>query len=151
MLETLPHSGDPDPKFGAVVMSGLEFGRRDAGTFILDGKNQLLAFDSDAKAGVGAARVAQNIGETFLNNAEEGGFAFEGEAGNVSRHVELDIEAGALFEAFHIPTQGRSEAELIEQRRMEDIGKSADVVFDFSDVAQTIGNFFLEVSAGKFH
>ncbi len=67
-----------------------------------------------------------DVGETFLDDAEEGDFYGLREAREIDGCEELRFDAAALAEAVDVFLEGGDEAEIVEQRRMEEIGKRAD-------------------------
>ena len=96
--------------------------------------------------GGGAAGVALDVGEAFLNYAEKGDFDGLGEAREIGVGEELRLDAAALTEAVNIFPEGRDEAEIVEQRRMKEIGERAD----FAGHLLREGAGFFEGTRGGF-
>src|SRR3984957_7008484 len=83
---------------------------------------------SDADAGARAAGMAVHVGERFLHDAEDGGFAFAGEAAEVRRQLDFDRNVAALGKFFDEPAQRRLQTHFVEQRRMQQVRDGAQVI-----------------------
>ena len=75
--------------------------------------------------GGGASGMTMNVGQTLLQNTEEDQLDFFGHAAEVFGDIELDIDFAAPGEAVDVPLGGRSEAELIKEGRVQQIGERA--------------------------
>ena len=84
----------------------------------------------DANDCGGAIGVAMDVGEAFLHDAEQSDFGFRGKAHQVRGDIHGDADSGAGFKPLRVPMEGGTEAEFIEQRRVQQIGKSADLAGD---------------------
>jgi len=73
-----------------------------------------------------AAGMALNVGETFLNDAEESDFERLRETLEINLSNELRVNATAFAETVDVFLEGGDEAEVVEKRGMEEVGKSAD-------------------------
>src|SRR5258708_161534 len=77
----------------------------------------LQALHADGRGA--AARMAMNVGQTFLHNAKEGNFQVTRQATEILGQLQIDIDLAALAESVDIPLQSRFQADLIEQRGMQ--------------------------------
>ena len=69
-----------------------------------------------------------NVGEAFLYDTKGGELEFAGKPGKVFGNIEADINAAAFGEAFYIPLERGGQAEIVEQRGMQEIGHGADAL-----------------------
>ncbi len=102
---------------------------------------------AQADLGGGAAGVTLDVGETLLNDAEEGdlhglGKAFEGSEGK-----QLGFNAAALAEAVDVFLESGEQAEVIEKRGMEEIRKSTDFA---GHLLGEVASFFEGAGGGLF-
>jgi hypothetical protein len=83
-----------------------------------DGDEAGVAFNADR--GRGGAGVTMNVGERFLNDAENGEFEFFFEAAEVFVDVDGDRDAAAFGEQFGVSADGSNQARFFKQRRMKE-------------------------------
>src|SRR5262249_39229440 len=93
---------------------------------IADVDSDVIAGPDEAKAGHGTSRVAKNIGQAFLDDAEDGGFEILRKPAEVFGQVEINGNLAAFRKAFDVPAQGRTQAGFVEQRRVEQVGNGAN-------------------------
>src|SRR5262249_16794165 len=74
-----------------------------------------------------AARVAMDVGQAFLGDAEERDFDVAWQPSYVISIDEVDGDAAARGEAIAEPPQGGGEAGIVQERRGEDVGERADI------------------------
>src|SRR4029077_11110902 len=82
---------------------------------------------AQANRGRLAAGVALNVCQTFLNDAKESSLGFLWEAAKAGLQVQLHFHAAALAEAFGVLFDGGNQAELVQKRRVQEIGESANL------------------------
>lgn len=70
--------------------------------------------------------MALDVGEAFLNDAEESSFNGLRQASKIGEQIELSVDATALAEAESVFLESRDEAEFIEERRMQEKRECAD-------------------------
>ena len=102
---------------------------------------------AQANLGVGAAGVTLDVGETFLNDAEEGdlhglGKAFEGSEGE-----QLSFDTAALAETVDVFLESGEQAEVVEKRGMEEVRKCADFP---GHLLGEVASFFEGAGGGLF-
>src|SRR5206468_10968050 len=73
-----------------------------------------------------ASGIAVHVCKALLNDAEQRGFGITGEPWQLGSDLDLHFDAATLLESFGVPVYGGSQAALVEQRGMQDIGESAD-------------------------
>jgi hypothetical protein len=81
---------------------------------------------AQADHGLIAAGMALNVGKAFLYDAKEGGFGVLGQTREAGLKIQLDGDAAALAEPLGIFLDGGNEAELVEERGMEKVGKGTN-------------------------
>ena len=102
-------------------------GRKDhAAAEVNDFEDDNGAFLAKANLGGGAAGMALDIGETFLNDAEQGEFDRLGQAAEFGKQIKLRIDRTALRETVSVFAERGDEAQIVEQGGMEEIRKRAD-------------------------
>lgn len=73
--------------------------------------------------------MAKDIVQSLLNDSEYGCLQFCGEPGELcGLKIERGADATALGESPQEPGDGGTEADLIEQRRMQEMGNAADLL-----------------------
>ncbi len=68
-----------------------------------------------------------NIAETLLHDPKQRHFNSFREPPQIRRRLQLDLHPTALGEAVREPAHRRSQAALIQQRRMQQVGQRADI------------------------
>jgi hypothetical protein len=120
LLDAFTHAGDSDTltDFGSFI--GMGYADADAviGDLERNGIGGLLDAD-DAIPGFG---VAMNIGERFLDDAEQSDLQFAGHAFVVRGNLEADAKAGTIGEAADVSVERSGEARFFEHWRMEKRG-----------------------------
>src|SRR6202522_4776338 len=91
--------------------------------------------------------MTMNIGETLLNNPEDGKLHFFGQIREIRRNVELGINFTAFGESLDIPAKGRSEPRFIQQRRMQQIGNGTNLLTCLLDQGSVFGDPFGRIRA----
>jgi hypothetical protein len=123
-----------------------------------DGDQAGVAFNADR--GRGGAGVTMNVGERFLNDAENGEFEFFFEAAEVFVDVDGDRDAAAFGEQFGVSGDGSDQARFFKKRRMKErrneanfanrcaseAGAGADQLVDFA-----IGGGYAAADFGESH
>jgi len=102
---------------------------------------------AQANLGGGAAGVALDVGETFLNDAEERDFHGLGKAFEGSEGKQLSFNAAALAEAVDVFLEGGEQAKVVEKRGMEEIRKSTDFA---GHLLGEVASFFEGAGGGLF-
>ena len=77
--------------------------------------------------GGGAAGMALNIGKTFLNDAKESDFERLRQALELGIGNELGLNPAAFAKAVGVLLEGGDETEIVEERRMEQVGERANL------------------------
>jgi hypothetical protein len=70
--------------------------------------------------------MALDVGETLLGDAEERGFGDLGKTAKTCKEFERGFDAAALAETVHVFLKSGDEAEVVEQRRMQEVRESTD-------------------------
>src|SRR5580692_10639961 len=70
--------------------------------------------------------MPQDVGKTFLNHAEQSGFFFWRKALQRFVNDQIHVDAAAARKALGIPLQSGLQAEFVKQRRVQQVGKSAN-------------------------
>jgi hypothetical protein len=134
---------------GAAVANGGEFLGGDALTEIADFDEEAGAVESDMDVRGLAAGVAVNIGQTFLDDAEDGEFQVVGQAVEFG-DGKINLNRGALLQTLDIPSQSGAEAEFIEQRGMKQIRRGAKFLIQFAGEGEGFLYGFAKFRAGVF-
>ena len=123
--DTFTHACQAD----ADVGSGLkEVGEQFAGhafTVIADAENGAGRRGVQRDCSARAFGVAMDVGERFLENTEEHEFGGARQAAHVIGNIGDQFDAAAFGEAFGVPARGGSEANFVEERRMEKVRDGA--------------------------
>src|SRR5262245_29927743 len=77
-----------------------------------------------------ATRVPMNIPQAFLYDAEERGFYVGSKASDIIHDQQFYLNTAALLDSAHKPLQGRNQAGFVEQRRVEQVRYSSQVLDD---------------------
>jgi|SRR5208282_379422 len=101
-------------------------GKLHAATVIDDLQGYRRRVFAETDGGGVAAGMALNVGEAFLNDAEEGDFDGLRQAAEVLGKDKFGFNAAALAETADIFLESGDQAKFIEQRRMEKVGEGAD-------------------------
>lgn len=126
LSHALAHAGDAHAEARFVRLRGTVGGKLHAATEVDDFEGDKRIFLTETDFGSGAAGVALDIGETFLDNAEEGQFDGLRETVELGEEEELRVDGAALAEALGVFLQGGDETEIVEERRVEKIREGAD-------------------------
>ena len=89
--------------------------------------------------------MALNIGESFLDDAEESGFDGLRQAIESGQDEKLGIDAAAVGETLRVFLEGGDEAEIIEERRVEEVRESTDFA---GDLLREVAGFFEGAKGG---
>ena len=121
-----PNAGAPGVEIG-------EFFLGDAVAIVLNFEGDLggIAINTDA-SGL-AAGVPVNIGEGFLDNAEDDQLHIGSKPSEVIRNGEIDFEEAAIHEAHDVPAKSAGEAAFFEQRRMEQVRSGPNLLAQLTD------------------
>ena len=127
LSHALAHAGDTDAETGFVRLLRTIVGREmQAPAKVDDFESDGGVFLKQANPGGRATGMALNVGEAFLDDAEQGGFDRLGQAGELRAELEASVDAAAFAEPLEVFVERGDETEIIEKRRVEKIGKSAD-------------------------
>jgi len=99
---------------------------RNAVAVILYQKNRDIIFAAEVDYYGSRSGVTVNVGESFLENAEQSDLRVFVKAVGEVIGAEVDVQAAALSETFYVPTSGGVQSEFVEERRMEEVGDGAD-------------------------
>src|ERR1700722_2893168 len=120
------HAGDADAEARLAAMGGA-VGRNDhAAAEVGDFEGDALRIFAEDDLGALAAGVALDVGEAFLGDAEERGFGNLGKAPKTGEEFEGSFDAVAFAEPVDVFLERGGEAEVVEQRWMEEVGEGAD-------------------------
>src|SRR5690242_7176306 len=86
-----------------------------------------------------ATGVALDVGERLLSNAEKAHFQFGGKTAECIGQVEVYADTAALRETRGVPAQRGGQSELIEQRRVQEIGYGTDLLNTFFKGFRALG------------
>src|SRR5690349_19765237 len=92
--------------------------------------------------------MAMDIGEGFLNEAKDDQFRILGKPAEVLRNAQVNLEAAALGETLHIPTEGFGEAVFVEKRRMQQIRHGTNFLTQLLDEFFGLLGVFGKLRAG---
>src|ERR1700722_4294925 len=134
---------------GAAVANGFEFLGGNALAEVADFDEEAGGVESDMDVRGFAAGVAGNCGQTFLDDAEDGEFQVTGQAVEFG-DGKIDLDGGALLQAFDVPSQGGAESEFIEQRRMQQIRGGAKFLIQFTGEGEGFLNGFAKFRVRVF-
>src|SRR5438477_12483803 len=73
-----------------------------------------------------AVRMALDIRKALLQDPEDGYFCLRRKPLELSRNLNIDLNAGSLGESGRVPSCGGRQPQLIQQGRMKQVGKRAD-------------------------
>src|SRR6516225_7241465 len=121
----LAHAGDTDAQpawAGRVAV----FRRGDAAAVVGDFQSDACGVVAKSYSSELASGMALNIGEALLGDPEKGGFDNLRKSAKTGRQFEGDVDTAAFAETVDIFLEGRDEAEIVEQRRVQQIRKGAD-------------------------
>jgi hypothetical protein len=127
LSHALAHAGDADAESGFLrLLRRIVRRKTQASAKVDDFESDGGVLLEEANFGAGAAGVALNVGETFLDNTKEGKLDGLRQAGELRAEFEASVDAAAFAEALSILLESGNEAEIVEKGRVEKIGKSAD-------------------------
>src|SRR5450432_2634397 len=101
-----------------------------------------------------------NVGERFLDNAENGRFQLPRNSSKFAIQLQADFNAAALLKSFREPADRGNQAHFIEKRRVQQIRNGSEfvryLVHDFSIFGQAGSDFGanalrLSLQGGKIH
>ena len=122
---------------GALGLAVLPRGQTFAPVANFEGQFAMLAGDADA--GARAPGMAMHVGEGFLDDAEDGGFTFAGQAAQVRGQFQFHLNVAAFGKFFDEPAQRGAQTHFVEQRRMQQVRDGAQVVGHIAQDFQAIG------------
>jgi len=140
------HAGNAHAKARDIGLGWAVGGKLHAATVIddLQGDRGRVFAETDGRRV--AAGMALDVGEAFLNDAEEGYFNELRQAAELFGKDKFGLNAAAFAETADIFLERGDKAEFIEQRRMQEIGESAD----FAGHLLQKGTGFFEGAFGGF-
>ena len=71
-----------------------------------------------------------NVGQGLLDDTKDGQFQVGREPPEVLGNIEIDLQVAAFHQTLHIPPDGLRQTIFIQQRRMQKIGRSADLLVE---------------------
>jgi hypothetical protein len=102
---------------------------------------------TQANHGLIAPGMALNVGKTLLHDPKESGFGVLGQTGEAGLEIQLNGDAAAFAEPLGIFLDGGNEAELVEERRMQEVRKGANLAGHFFKQAAGFGKGMLRTFA----
>jgi len=123
---TFTHAGNADAVTGRPEGLAI-FGREHALAVVGNLENDGVYIFAERDVCLFAPGVALDVGKTFLGDAEEGGFDHLREAAIAWRKFKRDFDAAALTKAVDVFLEGGDQTKVVEQGRMEQIRKRADL------------------------
>jgi len=123
---TLTHTWNADAEASFAGRRTAVGGKGHAVAKVDDFELEVGVLLAETDLGGGAAGMALNVGKTFLDDTEECDFEGLRETLEIGEGNELRFDAAALTEALDVFLESGEKAEIVEQRRMEEIGKGAD-------------------------
>jgi len=120
------HAGNTHAEARDIGLGWAIGGKLHAATVIGDLQGDLGRIFAETDGGGAAAGMALNVGEAFLNDAEEGDFDGLRQAAEVFGKDKFGFNAAALAETADIFLESGNQAKFIEQRRMEKVGEGAN-------------------------
>ena len=80
-----------------------------------------IAFEQDeAKR---AAGMLMDVGQPFLDDAEQGGFHLAAEPAEIGRNPDLNLDPGSLVETLSVRLQRLCQPDFVQQGRMQEVGE----------------------------
>ncbi len=145
---TFTHAWDADAETSFAGRRTAVGGKGHAVAKVDDFEGEVGFLLAETDLGGGTAGMALNVGETFLDDAEESDFEGLRETLEIGASDELRVDAAALTEALDVFLESGEKAKIVEQGRMEEIGKGADFTGhllgkDASSFERDSGGFFL--------
>jgi hypothetical protein len=118
LVDTFADAGNPHAEWYLRRGAGKYVEKSDAIVLDFDGKRAWAACDANGRRG--SPRVAMNVGERFLHDAEHGKFQFLFHAAEIIRDVNLDGNSAALGKEFSVRTKRRDEPCFFQHGRMQE-------------------------------
>lgn len=82
-----------------------------------------------------------------MDDTKQGRLGFRGESSEVCRDIHSELDGASFLEAFRVPADRGSQAGLVEQGRMQEIGKRSNL---FADLAGSFAAFFEDALGLRF-
>ncbi len=128
-LDALAHFEESDARREVQIILEIEV---HAFAAIGDFEADAGALANQANGGPGTAGMAMNIGQTFLHDAKEDQFVFGGKGAGGFGDVEVDGNFAAFGKTGDVPLEGGAEIAGFQRRRMEKVGKRANLSHDLA-------------------
>jgi hypothetical protein len=143
VMDAMLHARQAEASVYASVIKFLELFGGDAYSEIVDAQPDLLAIKPQNHLRTRGARVAVDIRQALLEHAEKRQFGGFPKPAPGALDSEAYVDSGSLREALHKPLGGRRQANLVEQRRMEEVGHGAGAVERVLENRGEIGDDFV--------
>src|SRR6478672_13184280 len=102
---------------------------RHTSTVVEYSDGNVLGRAQDSNGGARGSGVAMNVCQALLYQTEYHEFQVSRNSAKVFRHVELNIQSAAMFQAFDVPVECRKQAGFVEKRWMQQVRRGADLGF----------------------
>jgi len=118
MTDTFAHAGKSDAQSRRLGIK--------SPSCIFDLQHDAIGLYLEAHRGPRAGGMTVNIGERLLRDTKQAQFIVGRQPMHRGRKIEPHLDGAALMKAVSQPAQGAEQSQFIEQRRMQQIGRSSD-------------------------
>ena len=122
LIHAFSHSGQSQAHVAPVGCGDGAMAAWQAAAVIDDLDQQRTVLLNELDAGAAAARMAQNVAEGLLDDAERAQFDVAREAPDLGGDVEINLSNAMRLQAGDVHAQSRRQAHFLEQRRMQQDG-----------------------------
>src|ERR1700739_3652058 len=124
--KSFPHTADSHSRRTCRQQFEFLFGRY-ASALILHFNSNLAAGMRHADGRSRALRMTMNVRKTFLHQPENRCLHISRQTFKIFRQFQLHLDSTAVRDSADVPAQSRRQPSLIEQRRVQQIGNSANI------------------------
>jgi hypothetical protein len=142
-MHTLAHSSQTDARFCACSTKAIQTLRGYAASIISYFQNYTFPLVMKADANLRRSRVPMYIRQALLEDTEKNNLYLDGESFSRGCNVQLHVDPGSLGEALDVPLRRASEAGLIQEWGVQQVGHGANF---FDGLISQAGNL-----GGKNH
>src|SRR5712671_7784876 len=126
LLDSLPHPANPHPDAAGPE---LHYALFDSLAIVAYCDRELTVQLLKSDPAILGTRMAEDVVERLLNDAEGCGFYLRGKSGKLSRlHIQKSFDATAFRKPFQKPAQRGQQSNFVEQRRMQKVGDAAHLL-----------------------
>src|SRR5262245_16329198 len=127
LAHPLPHAMNADAgKFMAISYAGRS-ARSETAAAVADDERDAATTPGRGDRRRRAVRVAVNVGEALLHDAVERLLDMRRQTAQIG-HARVDVDATLPAEARRVPTHGRRQTAVVEQRRVQQVCQRTDLL-----------------------